>query len=133
MLRYLLDTNTCIMVMKEQSAVTKAFRARSLDTMAVSSITTYELWTGVEKALNREREEPRVTVLLSALSKLEFDEAAAREAAKVRAVLESKGKSIGPYDTLLAGQALALGLTLVTHNGKEFRRVPGLKVEDWAG
>jgi predicted nucleic acid-binding protein len=46
MLRYLLDTNTCIMVMKQQSAVTKAFRARALDTMAVSSITSYELWAG---------------------------------------------------------------------------------------
>lgn len=62
---------------------------------------------------------------------LEFDEEDARQAGQIRAHLASKGTPIGPYDVLIAGQAMARGLTLVTHDTSEFQRVPGLKVEDW--
>jgi tRNA(fMet)-specific endonuclease VapC len=64
---------------------------------------------------------------------LEFDEEDARHAGEIRAQLASKGTPIGPFDVLIAGQARARELTLVTHNTSEFRRVPGLKVEDWKG
>ena len=66
-------------------------------------------------------------------SVLEFDQEDARHAGEVRAHLASKGTPIGPYDVLIAGQARARKLTLVTHNTTEFQRVPGLKVEDWKG
>jgi tRNA(fMet)-specific endonuclease VapC len=64
---------------------------------------------------------------------LEFDEEDARQAGQNRAHLASKGTPIGPYDVLIAGQAMARELTLITHNTSEFQRVPGLKVEDWKG
>jgi tRNA(fMet)-specific endonuclease VapC len=64
---------------------------------------------------------------------LEFDQEDGRQAGEIRAHLASKGTPIGPYDVLIAGQAKARKLTLVTHNTIEFKRVPGLKVEDWKG
>jgi tRNA(fMet)-specific endonuclease VapC len=64
---------------------------------------------------------------------VEFDHDDARHAGEIRAQLASKGTPIGPYDVLIAGQARARKLTLVTHNSAEFVRVPGLKVEDWKG
>jgi tRNA(fMet)-specific endonuclease VapC len=66
-------------------------------------------------------------------SVLEFDEEDARQAGQIRAHLASQGTPIGPYDVLIAGQAKARELTLVTHNTTEFQRVPGLKLEDWKG
>jgi len=64
---------------------------------------------------------------------LEFDQEDARQAGEIRAHLASKGTPIGPFDVLIAGQAKARNLTLVTHNTSEFRRVEGLRVEDWKG
>ena len=64
---------------------------------------------------------------------LEFDQEDARQAGEIRAHLASKGTPIGPYDVLIAGQAKARNLTLVTHNTTEFQRVEGLRVEDWSG
>ena len=69
----------------------------------------------------------------STLSVPEFDEDDARQAGQIRAQLASKGTPIGPYDVLIAGQAMPRELTLVTHNTSEFERVPGLKLEDWKG
>jgi tRNA(fMet)-specific endonuclease VapC len=62
---------------------------------------------------------------------LEFDKEDARRSGQIRALLASKGTPIGPYDVLIAGQAIARNLTLITHNTDEFRRVPGLRIEDW--
>jgi len=80
-----------------------------------------------------ERERAKVTRLLSALRVLPFDEVSARRAATVRAELEAAGQTCGPYDLLLTGHALALGLTLITNNVREFSRVSGLVIEDWIG
>jgi tRNA(fMet)-specific endonuclease VapC len=98
---------------------------------AVSTITSYELYTGVEKCAKPDQERAKVELLLNTLSQMPFAVAAAREAARIPALLESKGLAIGPYDVLLAGHALADSLTLVTANTKEFSRVPGLMLENW--
>src|SRR5262245_41358812 len=87
---------------------------------AISTITSFELETGVEKCSQPATERAKVDLLLRTVHELPFDMAAAREAARIRAILESQGQPIGPYDTLLAGQALANSLTLVTANTKEF-------------
>jgi tRNA(fMet)-specific endonuclease VapC len=98
---------------------------------AISTITRYELFTGVERCANPAKERAKVELLLKTVHEVPFESGAAREAARIRALLESQGQPIGPHDVLLAGQALALSLTLVTANTKEFSRVPGLVLEDW--
>jgi tRNA(fMet)-specific endonuclease VapC len=128
---YLLDTNVCIGIMRGHEVVTQRLRGLERADLVISSITAYELWLGVEKAKHTDRERARVEGLFSLVSWVDFDLAAAKRAASIRAHLESKGQVIGPYDTLIAAHALALGLTLITQNTKEFKRVPGLKVVDW--
>ena len=97
----------------------------------ISTVTLYELLTGVEKCENPSSERSKVAAFESTVAALPFDSAAAQRAATTRATLESQGLTIGPYDLLIAGQALASGLTIVTANVGEFSRVPGLAVEDW--
>lgn len=128
---YLLDTNTCIAAMRNHPAVARKLAAHSPDVCAISTVTSYELYTGVAKCAHPARERAKVDLLLAVVSELPFDADSAREAARIRAVLESQGQMIGPYDVLLAGHAIASGLTLVTANSAEFRRVPGLQLEDW--
>ena len=131
MLRYLLDTNTCIAVIKGRKETAETFRSKKVDEVAISTVTAFELWTGVQKAAHAERERVRVDWLLRLISVLDFNHAAAREAARIRGTLESQGQKIGPFDNLIAGHALATNLTLVTNNTREFRRIPQLTIEDW--
>ena len=98
---------------------------------AVSAVTVYELFCGVEKAQNPSAERQKVELFLSVIAELPFDRAAAETAARIRVELEKKGTPIGPYDLLIAGHALVNGLTVVTNNLGEFQRVGGLKVEAW--
>ena len=98
---------------------------------AVSMITVYELFCGVEKAQHAANERQKVERFVSTIIELPLDRAAAETAARIRADLERQGQPIGPYDLLIAGQALAGGLTLVTNNRQEFQRVAGLKLESW--
>jgi tRNA(fMet)-specific endonuclease VapC len=91
----------------------------------------HELYDGAFKSQRGEKNVPRVDGLQFQV--LECDQEDARQAGEIRAHLASKGTPIGPYDVLIAGQAKARKLTLVTHNTTEFQRVPGLKVEDWKG
>jgi len=130
-MRYLLDTNTCISVMRNEPAVVARMSASSPGDCAISAITAYELYTGVEKCSDPGRENTKVGTLLKTVHTLPFDSAAAKQAARIRAALESRGCPIGPYDVLLAGHALAAGLVLVSANTAEFNRVAGLAVEDW--
>jgi len=97
----------------------------------ISAISSYEILTGVAKCASPAVERSKVENLLRLVEQLPFDAAAAAESAQIRAGLEAQGMTIGPYDLLIAGHALARGLTLVTNNTSEFRRVPGLPVEDW--
>ena len=98
---------------------------------AVSMVTVYELFCGAEKSQAPAQERQKVERFVSAIIELSFDRVAAEAAARIRADLERQGQPIGPYDLLIAGHALANGLTLVTNNVQEFQRVSGLKLETW--
>jgi tRNA(fMet)-specific endonuclease VapC len=130
-MRYLLDTNACIAAMRNHPKLVLRMAAVSPGDCVISAITSYELFTGVEKCSQPAKERAKVDLLLKTVPELAFEPTAAREAARIRALLESQGQPIGPYDVLLAGQALAQSLILVTANTKEFSRVPGLSLEDW--
>ena len=130
-MHYLLDTNMCIAAMRHEASVLQRMASAAPADCAISTITTYELHTGVEKCLAPAKELAKVNLLLSVVSELVFDEQAARDAARIRALLESRGCMIGAYDVLLAGHARSSGLTLVTANVREFSRVPALILENW--
>ncbi len=132
MARYLLDTNICIAVMRGHSIALQRLASVAPGECAVSTVTAYELYTGVEKCAMPAQERRKVELLLSTIWEMPFDADAARESARVRATVESQGQTIGPYDILLAGQALSRSLILVTGNIGEFSRVPGLAIECWS-
>ena len=130
-MQYLLDTNTCIDAMRNHPNVVTRMSTASPGDCVVSTISSYELHTGVAKCAAPAREQAKVELLLKTVVQLPFDQSAALEAGRIRALLEVQGQMIGPYDVLLAGHALANRLTLITANTKEFQRVPGLTVENW--
>jgi tRNA(fMet)-specific endonuclease VapC len=105
----------------------------SLDhSIALSSVTLFELWYGVARSGHRQENTERLRVVLSGnMTVLPFDEADAAIAGDLRAALETSGTAIGPYDLLISAQALRTGATLVTANVSEFARVAGLVWEDW--
>lgn len=136
MTTYLLDTNACIVLINGTEATVRRRFRRALgknDLILLSSIVAFELWYGVGKSQQKERNAQRLEAFFAGpLEWSEFDEEDAREAGTVRAELESVGKPIGAYDVLLAGQARRRGATLVTSDAREFGRVRDLKWEDWA-
>ena len=130
---YMLDTNICIYAIKHKPPeVIKNFLSHNPEDLCISSITYGELMHGVEKSQLIERNRAALTLFVSALCILPFDDAAAEEYGKVRAELEKKGTPIGPMDMLIASHAKSKNLTLVTNNTREFIRVGGLKLENWA-
>jgi tRNA(fMet)-specific endonuclease VapC len=133
--RYLLDTNACILLINQpQSRVRNRFD-RALAARAeifLSSVVAFELWYGVSKSGRPAANAALVEHFLSStLKTIDLDLEDARSAGEVRASLERAGTPIGAYDFLIAGQALRRDLTLVTANVREFRRIDGLKWEDW--
>jgi tRNA(fMet)-specific endonuclease VapC len=131
-MRYLLDANAVIALLNDTaSPVARRVRRHVPRDIAVSAVVIHELYYGAFKRQRVEKNVARVNALRFPV--LEFDQEDARHAGEIRAHLASKGTPIGPYDVLIAGQARARKLTLVTHNTTEFQRVPGLKVEDWKG
>lgn len=128
---YLLDTNTCIAAMRGHEAVCARLAALTPDDCAISVVSYYELLAGVERCRNPSAERKKVETFVGPLRVLPFDIPSAAMSARIRWELEKKGEIIGPYDLLLAGQAAALDILLVTHNLREFRRVAGLRVESW--
>lgn len=98
---------------------------------AISTVSLYELYSGIARCRRPQEEAVKVENFIDPLHVIPFDKDAAIQTAKIRWFLESKGQRIGPYDLMLAGQAVALGLTFVTHNTSEFKRVPNLVIEDW--
>ena len=130
---YLLDTNICIYIIKKKPPnVLRKFKTLKLGDIGISSITVAELRYGVEKSKYGARNRRAVEQFLTPLAIADFDAKAAQTYGQIRATLEAKGTPIGPLDTLIAAHALSLGVTLVTNNIKEFSRVPGLKLENWA-
>lgn len=135
-MNYLLDTNACIALMNGFPATVrirfeKAIRANSR--VYVSSVVAFELWYGIAKSARVEINTHRLELLLSSsVVALPFENEDARVAGAIRVALQSVGKPIGAYDYLIAGQALARQLILVTANVSEFSRVKGLAWQDWA-
>ena len=128
----LLDTNICIYLIKRKPpSVLKRFDALEAGTLAVSSITVAELEFGVQKSQYPSQNQQALEQFLLPLMILDFDHKAARAYGKIRAWLESRGKTIGALDMLIAAHALSEGLPLATNNAREFSRVPGLKVLNW--
>lgn len=130
-MRYLLDTNTIVAIQKNNLRVLERIRARGGEEIGMSSIVMHELYFGAFKSDRIERNLAEVAKLRFRV--VDFDRDDARIAGEIRTTLRRLGTPIGPYDTLIAGQALARGLTLVTRNTGEFTRVEGLRVEDWEG
>jgi tRNA(fMet)-specific endonuclease VapC len=131
MLRYLLDTNLCIRVLRDRpKAVRERFNLEA-DGLCISTIVLSELLHGAAKSERPEHNRREVERFAARLDVLAFDEAAAAHAADIRATLERQGQPIGGYDLLIAGHARSRGLTVVTGNLAEFSRIDGLRCEDW--
>lgn len=132
-MRYLLDTNIIIYILKRRPPqVAARFAELSAGDLCVSSISISELMYGAAKSQQPEKALEAIAQIGQALEVVAYDEAAAHIYGQLRAGLEQQGQPIGALDTLIAAHALALEATLVTHNVREFGRVPGLRVEDWA-
>jgi len=133
---HLLDTNACIALINGTPALVRSHFQKVLHgsgQIYVSSVVTFELWYGVGKSARVALNTPRLEAFLSGpVTVLPFEDEDSRMAGSIRAELEASGKPIGAYDLLIAGQALARQLTLVTANVSEFSRVKGLSWQDWA-
>jgi len=131
--RYLLDTNICIYIrQKRPDEVLRRFRKLRPGEAVLSVITYGELLYGVAKSRQRVAALERLRELVNLLPALSLPETAAEAYGTIRAGLEAKGEMIGNNDLWIAAHAVASGLTLVTNNEREFRRVRGLKVQNWA-
>jgi tRNA(fMet)-specific endonuclease VapC len=131
-MKFMLDTDICIYAMKHKpEKVIAALRRNEAKGICLSSVTVAELWFGVNKSGSR-KNELALNEFLATFELLAFDKKVAKVYGGVREKLESMGKPIGPLDTQIAAHALTLNLTLVTNNIGEFKRVEGLKLENWA-
>jgi tRNA(fMet)-specific endonuclease VapC len=131
-LKYLLDTDTCIDVLKGREPAYGRFAEQNRVDVALSVFTEAELRTGALKSQHPLKTLHRVEAFLKPLAVLDFTREDAEVYAQARAKLEKAGKPICPMDLLIASHALSRRLTLVTHNTREFRRLAALDVENWA-
>jgi tRNA(fMet)-specific endonuclease VapC len=131
MLKYLLDTNIVIYVIKRRPPAALAIFNQHHGHMAISAVTLAELIHGAEKSQNRAASLAVVEDFRSRLTVLEYGEHAAHHYGSIRAALELLGQTIGVNDLHLAAHARSAGLVLVTNNLKEFKRVPGLLTANW--
>ena len=131
MLRYLLDTNLCIRVLRDRPAGLRGRFNAEANSLCISDVVLYELMFGAEKSARPVQNRTDVERFAARLSVLPFDSAAAAHTADIRATLERQGTPIGSYDVMIAGSARSRGLIVVTGNLREFNRVDGLRSEDW--
>ena len=132
-MRYMLDTNICIYIIKNKpKKVIIELKRHKPSEICVSAITYAELTYGVEKSMAVEKNRLALALLFSNIEVLNFDIKAAIHYGKIRAYLEKQGTPIGPLDMMIASHAMSLGYTVVTNTIKEFERVPDLKLENWA-
>jgi tRNA(fMet)-specific endonuclease VapC len=131
MLRYMLDTNLCIRVLRDRPAMLRERFNREADGLCISTIVLTELLHGAAKSARPEQNRLEIERFAARLEVLPFDQEAAGHAGEIRAKLERQGQSIGGYDVLIAGHARSRGLIVVTGNLGEFNRVEGLRCEDW--
>lgn len=129
----MLDTCMCVFLIREKHpAVRKRFEAFELGELTISSITESELRHGAEKSRAPDKNHHQLDLFLLSLPVLPYGDGCPRHYGKIRRYLEKQGTPIGSMDLLIAAHARAEGSILVTHNIREFHRVPGLTVEDWA-
>lgn len=130
-MKYLLDTDTLIYVFKRAGNCLARLVSQNDSDIAISTINLFELEYGMGKSNNRIKMDSYVVSLCRRYAVLDFDRAASQQAGVIRALLDTRGTPIGPYDIQMAGIALSKNLTVVTRNTREFVRVPGLQVENW--
>jgi tRNA(fMet)-specific endonuclease VapC len=131
-MKYMLDTNICIYIIKKKpDQVIHHLQELRLSDLCISSITLSELEYGVEKSEQRDRNKIALAKFLAPIEVIAYDDLAAAQYGIIRSSLEKNGMPIGSLDMLIAAHAMARGLILVTNNEREFKRVPGLKIENW--
>ena len=130
---YLLDTNICIYAINGRSPkIVDKFKSQPIGEIALSAVTLAELEYGASKSAHRDRNRLMLIGFVSPFKILPFDGRDAEMFGILRAYLERAGTPIGPYDLQIAAQAAARDCVVVTNNVREFERIPGLKVENWA-
>ena len=132
MYKYMLDTNICIYTIKNRPSQVRDAFTRHQDQLCVSTVTAMELIFGAEKSTAPEKNLAVIEAFLARLALLDYDLHAAEHTGQLRAELQKLGTPIGPYDQMIAGHARSLGLIVVTNNEREFERVSGLRIENWA-
>jgi tRNA(fMet)-specific endonuclease VapC len=131
-MKLMLDTNICIYIIKRQpESVLERVESHPVGDIGISVITLAELEYGVSKSSNPAKNRDALEQFVSPLEVAPFDRPATVAYGKIRALLEKKGNPIGSMDLLIAAHAVRLGVRLVTNNVKEFKHVPGLRVENW--
>lgn len=131
MIKFMLDTNILIHTINKRPAKIRKRFGRHEGQLCISTVSWGELVYGCEKSSRPEQNLADIESMANRLEIAAFDTSAAAHFGQIRAELARKGKPIGPYDAMIAGHARSLGLVLVTNNVKEFRRVSGLRVENW--
>jgi tRNA(fMet)-specific endonuclease VapC len=131
-MRFLIDTNICVHAMHRKPGVIRAILSHRRPDMAISVVTEAELMFGTSKSATPAKARKKLDAFLAAFEILDFTSSEAEVYGALRTKLERAGTPIGPLDMLIAAHAKALDLVLVTANEREFRRVPGLRVENWA-
>lgn len=126
----MLDTDICVHLLRDRCAPRAPFRGHARQT-GISAVTYAELRFGLERSAPRRAGEKRLELLCDDLDVAPFDQEAAAHYGEIRQELSRRGELIGPLDLLIAAHARSLDATLVTNNEREFRRVPGLRVENW--
>lgn len=127
----MLDTDTCIAIIKKHPVALKKLRGKSVGQVGISSITLGELALGAAKSNRPKETRDALEEFLLPLEVAGFDDTSAMVYGKVRASLEQRGRPIGPLDTLIGSHALEIDAILVTHNVREFSRIESLRLEDW--
>ena len=131
-MKVMLDTNICIYLIKQQPpTILERFLAHPVGDIGISSITAAELAYGVSKSRHATKNRHALEQFLAPLEVAAFDQVAAWAYGRLREQLEAKGTPIGSMDMLIAAHALSLGVRLVSNNLREFRRVPGLRLDNW--
>jgi len=132
MIKFMLDTNICIFAIKNKPQIVReAFNLHD-GQLCISAVTLMELIYGAEKSATPEKNLAVIEGLAARLEVWPFDNEAAAHTGMIRSELAKAGTPIGPYDQMIAGHARSRGLMVVTNNLREFERVKGLRVEDWA-
>ena len=132
MLRYMLDTDTCIYAINERPASLRGPFNRLSEQICISTVALAELAFGAENSANPDKNLAAVQDFAGRLELIPFDENAAFHCGEIRAVLARKGRPIGAYDLMIGAHARSRGLILATNNTREFGRIEGLRLENWA-